>query len=163
MTKTTEQPGITKVTARFGGGEEIDVTDLLAKYIRVQDRDVAILRTAGDLAKKAGDAAAKACQRAELTAEESAALSLSGYAEEALLFLEKRDHGTVEWTTFHQDAIRTGLRLYYAECTKVREKQTALLIGTDETDEQAQEIKRVLVHVLRAPGAQLDALDRDED
>jgi hypothetical protein len=108
------------------------------------------------MAKKAGEAAAKACEKAELTVEASAGMALAGYAEEAMLFLDRRQHGTVELNTNHKRALATGCRLFFDECTKLHQKQAALEIGTSETDERAGEIRHVYINVLRAPGAQLD-------
>lgn len=152
-----------RVTMSVNGGEEVDVTESLARFVRVQDRDVAILRTAGEMAKKAGEAAAKACKKADLTEEESAAAALAGYAEEALLFLDRRQHGTVELWEGHKRALRTGCRLFFDECTKIHQKQVELDIGTSETDERAQEIRRVFTRVLKAPAAQLDIADDGEE
>lgn len=173
-TKTKEK---TRATVSVNGGAAVDmdspegeaaiegaVRDVLegfgkepATYLR--EADVPILRTAGEMAKKAGEAAAKACEKALLTEEASAALALAGYAEEALLFMDRRQHGFVEWTSGHKRAMTTGCHLFFEECKKIHEKQVTLDIGTSETDARQGDIRRVYTRVLKAPGAQLDAED----
>jgi hypothetical protein len=157
----------TKVTLGFNGQSVETTTGALrelaeSSVLRLQEADVVILRTAGEMAKKAGDAAAKACEKAELAMEAAVALSLAGYAEEAVLYIDKRVRGVVALPTNHRRALATGCRLMLAECEKIREKQEVLVIGTDETNQRAREISHVLRNLLKAP-VQRELGDPDDE
>lgn len=66
-----------------------------------------LLFTFADLAKQAGTAAQGACEKAQLTQGEHEAQTLLGYAEEASLFMSKREDDTVQLSRGHLDALKT--------------------------------------------------------
>ena len=128
----------------------------MPKY-KIDPADVITLNTACDYAKKGGEAAAKAAAKVYLTESESEALSLSGYAEEAKHFLGNMIAGQVELAENHREAIKTGLRLYYADILKTREREQLQLIDSAATDDRLAEL-RTIVTKLRL-NVQLDLED----
>lgn len=89
---------------------------------------------AANTAKAAADAAAKACTRAGVNASE--ALELSGYAEESVEFITRRDKkGEVQLSRSHCLAVMQGLRLTIEQLTKIEEKLTDdFFVHAEEVD-----------------------------
>lgn len=108
-----------------------------------QPADITVLRTAATLAKKAGEQAAKACEKAELTAAESEAQELAGYAAECLYRFDKMVGGVVELPSRHRQTLATGCRLFLAKLQKMVEDQVDLLVDTSETEARIGDVMRV--------------------
>jgi hypothetical protein len=98
-----------------------------------------LLFTFADLAKKAGTAAAQACERAQLTQGEHEANTLAGYAEEARVFMDKREDDEVDFSRGHLEALRTGASLYLAALAKSEKTDEALLLDVSDHDVRRQE------------------------
>ena len=102
-----------------------------------------LLFTFADLAKKAGTAAAQACERAQLTQGEHEANTLAGYAEEARVFMDKREDDEVDFSRGHLEALRTGAHLYLAALAKSEKTDEALLLDVSEHEIQRGEAQRL--------------------
>lgn len=125
-------------------------------YFPLQAADVATLRIAASLARKAGEAAAKACERAELTQGEGEAQSLAGYADEATFRLDKMTDGIAEFGRNHVAALGTGLRLMLAKLEKNQEADTELLVEVHAHQLRRDEITRVLWKIRANPQRDLE-------
>ncbi len=106
-----------------------------------------LLFTFADLAKKAGTAAQSACEKAQLTQGEHEAQTLLGYAEEARLFMDKREDDGVELSRGHLEALRTGAALYLGALAKSEKTDEALLLDVSDHEvrrSEAQTLARKL-------------------
>lgn len=110
----------------------------------LETSDVATLRIAAELAKKAGEAAAKSCERAELSMGQGEGETLAGYADEATFRMNKMDGKLADFARGHVQALGTGLRLMLTKLDKNQEADAELLIEVDAHQARRDEITRVL-------------------
>lgn len=98
-----------------------------------------LLFTFADLAKKAGTAAQSACEKAQLTQGEHEAQTLLGYAEEARLFMDKREDDTCQLSRGHLEALKTGASLYLQALAKSEKTDEALLLDVSDHEVRRDE------------------------
>jgi hypothetical protein len=98
-----------------------------------------LLFTFADLAKKAGTAAQSACEKAQLTQGEHEAQTLLGYAEEARMFMDKREDDTVQLSRGHLEALKTGASLYLQALAKSEKTDEALLLDVSDHEVRRDE------------------------
>lgn len=116
-----------------------------------------LLFTFADLAKKAGTAAQSACEKAQLTQGEHEAQTLLGYAEEARLFMDKREDDTVQLSRGHLEALKTGASLYLQALAKSEKTDEALLL--DVSDHEVRRDEAITLARKLGGGDLFDAMD----
>lgn len=117
----------------------------MASNFHFEHDDRGILRVASELGKKAGNAAATACETAECTVGKSEGLALAGYSDENLLRIEKMANGLLEkLPNLGRLALKTGLRLYASKLEKLKESEGGLLVDAYDTDQKLADVARCL-------------------
>ena len=125
--------------------------------------EVELLKLAATETKTAAKAASGAASKAYLTEAQSAADELGGYAEEAVMFLEKPEEDGCHLSFGHRTALRTGCLIKIKKIRGIVEDQQESLVDGDgiaATEKRVADYQR-LESRLRKPDDPQTDLDLD--